>query len=50
MPAILARRYDAVLLMLGWGTITSLLAFASCRALHSDCHVRRQQLRAARAQ
>jgi glycosyltransferase involved in cell wall biosynthesis len=32
MPAIWCGHYDAVLLMLGWGTITSLLAVASCRA------------------
>lgn len=32
MPAIWRGRYDAVLLMLGWGTITSLLAVAACRA------------------
>ena len=48
MPAIWRGRYDAVLFMLGWGTITSLLAVAACRGrTHSDCDVRRQQLRAA---
>ena len=35
-PGVVARiitgRYDAVLFMLGWGTITSLLAIAACRA------------------
>jgi glycosyltransferase involved in cell wall biosynthesis len=31
LPAILFGRYDAVILFLGWGTITSLLALAACR-------------------
>jgi len=30
--AILRGRFDAVILFLGWGTITSLLAIAACRA------------------
>lgn len=32
VPAIVRGRYDAVILFLGWGTITSLLAIAACRA------------------
>ncbi|HEX7153855.1 MAG TPA: glycosyltransferase family 4 protein [Thermoanaerobaculia bacterium] len=31
IPAILRGHYDAVILFLGWGTITSLLAIAACR-------------------
>jgi glycosyltransferase involved in cell wall biosynthesis len=31
VPAILKGRYDAVILFLGWGTVTSLLAIAACR-------------------
>lgn len=31
-PAIGRGRFDAVLLFLGWGTVTSLLAIAACRA------------------
>jgi glycosyltransferase involved in cell wall biosynthesis len=31
LPAILSRRFDAVVLFMGWGTITSLLAIAACR-------------------
>lgn len=30
VPAIVAGRFDAVLLFLGWGTISSLLAIATC--------------------
>ena len=32
VPAILFGPFDAVILFLGWGTITSLLAVAACRA------------------
>lgn len=32
VPAILYGRYDAVIFFLGWGTITSLLGMAACRA------------------
>lgn len=32
VPAILRGRYDAVIFMLGWGSITSLLGIAACRA------------------
>ena len=31
IPALWRGRYDAVLFMLGWGTVTSLLAIAACR-------------------
>lgn len=31
VPAILFGRFDAVILFLGWGTITSLMAMAACR-------------------
>jgi glycosyltransferase involved in cell wall biosynthesis len=31
IPAILSRRFDAAILFMGWGTITSLLAIAACR-------------------
>lgn len=31
VPAILFGRFDAVILFLGWGTISSLLAIAACR-------------------
>jgi glycosyltransferase involved in cell wall biosynthesis len=31
ISSILARRIDAVILFMGWGTITSLLAIAACR-------------------
>lgn len=31
MPAILFGRYDAVILMFGWGSISALLAIAACR-------------------
>lgn len=31
VPAILRGNYDAVILFLGWGTITSILAMAACR-------------------
>jgi glycosyltransferase involved in cell wall biosynthesis len=31
IPQILSGRYDAVILFLGWGTITSLLAILACR-------------------
>lgn len=32
VPKILRGRYDAVIFFLGWGTITSLLGIAACRA------------------
>lgn len=32
VPAILQGRYDAVILMFGWGSLTALLAVAACRA------------------
>jgi glycosyltransferase involved in cell wall biosynthesis len=32
VPELLFGRYDAAILFLGWGTITSLLAVAACRA------------------
>jgi len=31
VPALLFRRFDAVIFFLGWGTITSLLGMAACR-------------------
>ncbi|HEX7705952.1 MAG TPA: glycosyltransferase family 4 protein [Thermoanaerobaculia bacterium] len=31
IPAVLSRQFDAVILFMGWGTITSLLAIAACR-------------------
>lgn len=32
LPALLSRRFDAAIFFLGWGTITSLLGIAACRA------------------
>ena len=32
IPALLFGRYDAVILMSGWGSVSSLLAIAACRA------------------
>jgi len=32
IPAVLRGRFDAVIFFLGWGTITSLLGIAACRA------------------
>jgi glycosyltransferase involved in cell wall biosynthesis len=31
VPALLFRRYDAVIFFLGWGTVSSLLGMAACR-------------------